>query len=71
MDLGERVSAAGYRSRAARLRKLAAEATTARAKEYLLAEARQAEAHASGHGTVARPVSSDALGRTTRPRVRR
>jgi hypothetical protein len=71
MDLGERVSAAGHRSRAARLRKLAADATTARAKEHLLAQARDSEALGSEHGIVARPASGDERYGVLRPRVRR
>jgi hypothetical protein len=59
MDLGERVSAEHYRRRAERLRALAADATTVRAKEHLLAQARDSAARATGHGIVARPAADD------------
>ncbi len=72
IDLGERVSASQQRSRAIRLRALAAEATTARAKEFLLAMARQSEGLA-GDRVDEQPLSSadDAQHRASRLGVRR
>jgi hypothetical protein len=60
MDVGERLSVEQHRTRAERLRKLAADATTARAKEHLLAQARDSEALAIEHGIGARPAAGDA-----------
>jgi hypothetical protein len=71
MDLGERLSAEHHRRRAERLRKLAADATTARAKEHLLAQARDSEALAIEHGIVARPAAGDERGGLLRRGARR
>jgi hypothetical protein len=72
MDQDERLlSAEGHRSRAARLRKLAADMTTPRAKEHLLALARESEAVGSGRSIVAGPAAGDERYGLLRPRVRR
>jgi hypothetical protein len=45
---GDRPSSAHLRNHASRVRQLASEATTARAKEYLLAQARESEGLIAG-----------------------
>ena len=59
MDLSGRISAAEYRSQAARWRALASDATTPRTREQLLEKARECEALAGGTGIIARPIVDD------------
>jgi len=72
MEVDDRVlSPAQHRTRAERLRKLAAEATTTRAKEHLLAQASEREALANGRGIVARSAGEDERADIMRRRLRR
>jgi hypothetical protein len=63
MDMGERLSAAQYRTQAARWRQLAGEATTPLAKSHLLKLAQQCEFLAAGGLGVIGSPAADADGK--------
>ena len=67
MDPESRLSPVQHRHLAARYRALAAEATTARAREYLLAMAEQCDALAEGGIDLAAPTFGDAADKRARP----
>jgi hypothetical protein len=64
VDGESRLSATEHRSRAARFRVLAAAATTARSKEYLLGMANQHDALAEGRIEIVPPTFDDAADKT-------